>query len=442
MESKEKMENMENKAMAENLESKENTESKKNPGNKGTSHGTKSLLSNVLKMGLIALVSLLLLIPLVMIEDVIRERENTKDAVTDEVAQTYAKWQMVHHPTLLVKVPDETTPTKLNPYIVECSEVNYIADVKTDILRRSIYDVLVYNSDIQISGVLPITENCIAAGSIEFSLVVSDMKGFNNPSQLSFGGQQYNIERKQNTFVSAVTLPEGAQVGDTVDFSLSFNLKGTEELLFEPSSEGVSTLVMSSSYPHPCFAGSLLPTTREVRDDGFSATWNYAQYNSTPGDSMGVMLVDPANSYQQSMRSVKYGMLIIVLVFVAALFVEFLTRRDINIIQYAVIGLSLVLFYSLLLSFSELMTFIAAYVIAASMTTGALTFYFRAILKHRSGYMLGGFIAVVYLLNYTLLQMDTHALLSGSLILFVLLCGVMYLTANMNNNNKELSQTK
>ena len=156
---------------------------------------------------------------------------------------------------------------------------------------------------------------------------------------------------------------------------------------------------------------------------------------------MGVKFVDPANPYQQSMRSAKYGMLIIVLVFVAGLVVEFLTRKEINPIQYAVIGLSLVLFYSLLVAFSEFMIFGIAYIIAALMTTGALMFYFRAILKSRSAYVLGGFVAVVYALNYMLLQMETYALLAGSVVLFLLLCVVMYLTANINNN-KELEKTE
>ena len=83
---------------------------------------------------------------------------------------------------------------------------------------------------------------------------------------------------------------------------------------------------------------------------------------------MGVKFVQLADPYQQAMRSAKYGMLIIVLVFVAGLFVEFLTKKNINPIQYAVIGLSLVLFYSLLLAFSEFVTFGLSYVIAASMT--------------------------------------------------------------------------
>ena len=133
-------------------------------------------------------------------------------------------------------------------------------------------------------------------------------------------------------------------------------------------------------------------------------------------------------------------MLIIILVFVAGMLVEFLTRKEINPIQYAVIGLSLVLFYSLLIAFSEFIAFGVAYTISASMTTVALMLYYKGILKNRSAYMLGGFVALVYVLNYILLQMETYALLSGSLVFFLLLCAVMYLTSNINN--KELPKTE
>lgn len=94
------------------------------------------------------------------------------------------------------------------------------------------------------------------------------------------------------------------------------------------------------------------------------------------------------------------------------------------------------LFYSLLLAFSEFVTFGLSYVIAASMTTGALMLYFRGILKSCSAYMLGGFVALVYALNYMLLQMETYALLAGILVLFLLL----YLTTNINT--KEQSETE
>ncbi len=391
-----------------------------------------------IKVSLVAVISLLLLIPLAMIKGVIEDREQTKDSVTMEVANSYAKPQTVSAPYLESYVVEtRTVDKKIEPsgkqtyvedYDSYCSQVDYAADVETDILHRSIYDVIVYNSKVTISGKLPITEKSVVARDNEFRFKVTDIKGFSNPSQLTFGGQTFEFLRQSKEVVANVVFPKGAKAGDIIDFAFTFDLKGTESLFFNPSRDGNTTVAISSSYPHPSFQGAMLPNTREVKDDGFNATWSVSSFNSSSYDDMGVKFVDPANPYQQSMRSAKYGMLIIILVFVAGLFVEFLTRKEIHPIQYAVIGLSLVLFYSLLVAFSEFMTFVLAYVIAALMTTGALMFYFRAILKNRSAYLLGGFVALVYLLNYMLLQMETYALLAGSLVLFVLLCVVMYLT--------------
>ncbi|MBR5511065.1 MAG: inner membrane CreD family protein [Bacteroidaceae bacterium] len=402
-----------------------------------------------IKISLLATVSLLLLIPLAMIEGVIEDREETKNAVIEEVANSYAMQQFVSAPLLTSFVVEEKLVDKktdasgkqkyLMNYDKECSQVDYKADVVTDMLHRSVYDVIVYNSHIKIMGGFMITDKEMRARNIDFSFKVSDPKGFSNPSQLTFGGQTFNLSRRSDYFIAEVTLPASAKVGEMIDFAFSFDLKGTESLFFYPSGDGNTTLSINSSHPHPSFQGTLLPDHREVKNDGFVATWIVSNFNSFSHDNMGVKFVDPANPYQQSMRSAKYGMLIIVLVFVAGLFVEFLTRKEICTIQYAVIGLSLVLFYSLLVAFSEFIAFGIAYVAAASMTTGALIFYFRAILKNRSAYMLGAFVALVYAMNYMLLQMETYALLAGSLVLFLLLCVVMFLTANINNK-KELGK--
>ena len=402
-----------------------------------------------IKISLIAVISLLLLIPLAMIKGVIKDREKTKDSVIEEVADSYAKQQTVSAPYLTSYVVEEkTVDKKIDPsgkqkyvedYDTYSSQVDYTADVVTDMLHRSIYDVIVYNSSIKIEGKFSVTFKEIQARNIDFRFKISDLKGFSNPSQLSFGGKTFNLYRRSDYFIAEVALPAGTKIGEMIDFAFSFDLKGTESLFFRPSGDGDTTLAISSSYPHPSFQGAVLPNHREVREDGFNATWSVSSFNCSTNSDMGVKFVDPANPYQQSMRSAKYGMLIIILVFVAGLFVEFLTRKEINPIQYAVIGLSLVLFYSLLVAFSEFMTFGIAYIIAALMTTGALMFYFRSILKSRSAYVLGGFVAMVYALNYMLLQMETYALLAGSVVLFLLLCVVMYLTANMNNN-KELAK--
>ena len=52
-----------------------------------------------------------------------------------------------------------------------------------------------------------------------------------------------------------------------------------------------------------------------------------------------------------------------------------------------------------------------------------------------SGYLLTALVAVAYLLSYILLQMETYALISGTLLLFALLVGIMYLTSNLNKRN-------
>ncbi len=117
--------------------------------------------------------------------------------------------------------------------------------------------------------------------------------------------------------------------------------------------------------------------------------------------------------------------------FVAGLAVELVGKKRIHLIQYLVIGLSLVLFYALLLAFSELMAFWLAYLLAAGMTTAALTGYFRGILKDRTAWLLGCLVAIAYIVCYILLQMETYALVAGTLVLFVILVGIMYFTRDL-----------
>mgnify|MGYP003440975116 CR=1 FL=1 len=135
-----------------------------------------------IKVSLVAVISLLLLIPLAMIKGVIEDREQTKDSVTMEVANSYAKPQTVSAPYLESYVVEtRTVDKKIEPsgkqtyvedYDSYCSQVDYTADVETDVLHRSIYDVIVYNSKVKISGKLPITEKSVVARDNEFRFKV------------------------------------------------------------------------------------------------------------------------------------------------------------------------------------------------------------------------------------------------------------------------------
>jgi len=81
------------------------------------------------------------------------------------------------------------------------------------------------------------------------------------------------------------------------------------------------------------------------------------------------------------------------------------------------------------------MAFGCAYALAAIMTTAALLGYFRGILHDRTAWILVALVALAYIVSYVLVQMGTYALLSGTLILFVVLAVVMYFTRNLNKKN-------
>ena len=127
------------------------------------------------------------------------------------------------------------------------------------------------------------------------------------------------------------------------------------------------------------------------------------------------------------MRSVKYAILIILLTFVAVFFIELMQKKSVNPFQYILVGLALVLFYTLLLSMSEVLGFNLAYLLAAAMTTILIMLHMGSILKSRKqGLLIGVLLAFLYIFIFILIQMESYALLVGSLGLFAILAVIMY----------------
>ena len=161
--------------------------------------------------------------------------------------------------------------------------------------------------------------------------------------------------------------------------------------------------------------------------------WTDGQTYSFEDSSFGVNLVDPVNHYQQNMRSAKYAIMFIALTFVVFFFVEILTGKRIHPIQYLLVGLALILFYSLLLSISEQINFGIAYLIASIATIGLITAYTYSIFRNRiqTG-ALTGMLCLLYIFLYVVLQLEDVALLIGSIGLFVILGTIMYFSRKIN----------
>lgn len=374
-------------------------------------------------------------------EGFIREREMAQDATTAEVKQTFASDQTVYGPLILYGVEEmdetDTTGRYMKVSHMQPTRLNYVADAKTETLYRSMYEVNVYTASVQVSGSFTVNERMRRLPYCNLFLPIDDAKGLIAQPEIRLGGELlklehgYKLERGYEEGLQArFTLPDSVKVGDSLAFSYHLDLKGTESLWFSPMAE-VNTLTLTSSHPHPSFQGSFLPNQREVRPDGFEASWKVMGFNSSSEEyGMGVSFINSVDPYQQVYRSIKYSFLIILLVFVACLLVEFLTKKNFKNLQYVVICASLVLFYVLLLSFSELMIFFVAYILAAAMTIVALTGYFWGILRSRVAYLLGALMISVYTFIYILLQMYSYAFLTGTLILFMLLCVIMFITAS------------
>src|SRR5207237_1191803 len=123
----------------------------------------------------------------------------------------------------------------------------------------------------------------------------------------------------------------------------------------------------------------------------------------------------------------KYGILFVILTFVSFFFVEILDRRRIHPIQYLLVGFAVCLFYLLLLSISEHISFDGAYLIGSAIILALVTFYVRYVFQNtRLTILFSVILALLYGFFYSLLQLEDYSLLLGSFGLLLILGVIMY----------------
>lgn len=396
----------------------------------------------IFKIALIGFLSIMMLIPLAMIRGQIRDRQYAADSCKEEVAKSWGLEQTLKGVYIGLRYNETKRDAYGKEEIVVVEEkiypetLKYVIDTDSEELHRSIYDVMVYKANVHIESgfVIPQRQDAQLKDA-RLYVGLSDLRGIDGDAEFMWNGEKMSFnESVSGAMVKDIVLPADAGTS-AVPMVMDFKLRGMESITVRPYGSKTE-VTMTGDCPDPSFIGDFLPTERVVRPDGFTATWSVSEINRGDPDevSLGTKMLGGVSQYQMSMRTAKYGILIVLLVFIAGLAVELITRKGIHIIQYLVIGLSLVLFYALVLSFSEVMAFWMAYGLATLMTAVALTCYFRAILKDKSAYLLGLFVAVAYMVCFVLLQMENFAFLTGTLLLFVMLAAVMYVTRNINNN--------
>lgn len=379
----------------------------------------------------ILVVALVLQIPVLMVKGLVYDRKELSDKVKSELSNSWGGSIEVTTPKLQVpytqKVNDKEEQKVRE---IQSSEVVIESYANSQIRHRSIYEFPVYSTDMTINGKIELNKNSLddCDGAIRLKLPFTKLKGIEGRPVVVVDGKEYHVKAMGNELVSELPYDVLA-ASDVLEYTIRVKSNGMDRIRFYPGGS-LYKVNMKSNYASPGFKGDFLPSDRTVSDSGFEANWIVTDLNtiSSGYQSFEVEFVIPASQYQQTERAIKYSFLIILLVFMSIFLVESITRCRINIVQYIVTGLSLCLFYLLLLSISEYLAFGWSYLIAATMTTVALGAYFYGFLRSKTALAFTGAVACLYGFIYTLLQMETGALLAGSIALFLILCVVMYFT--------------
>lgn len=411
--------------------------------------------SIMIKAVAVGFLILVLLIPTGFIQSLVRERQERQEQVIAEVSSKWASGQKITGPFLLVPylttekdARDKIITVRRTAYFLP-EQLNIKGKLIPEIRKRSIYNIVLYKSDLSINGHfsplnlsgLGIDPAAVQWNDVRFCIGLSDNRGITEQLQLNINSSSYDMNPglPANTITGyGVNAQVPASATDSIAFSVVLKLNGSERLFFTPV--GKQTKVqLQSEFTNPSFSGKFLPSSPATSKDGFNASWNILHFTRTIPQSwtdekvdiddaaFGVELLQGVDSYSKTMRSVKYALLFIALTFCLFFFIEVLQKSSVHPLQYVLVGFALCIFYTLLLSVSEYTGFAIGYAAAAVATVGLITLYIKSVFgKWSVAMVFFSFLSVLYGMIYILIQLQDGALLFGSIGLFVVLAAVMY----------------
>jgi inner membrane protein len=421
-------------------------------------HSNRILIKGLITGGLI----LLMLVPTLFIQSLITEREARQKEIVKEVSSKWASAQTLSGPYISVPLKEVTTGsdgkliTTTTQLILPADKLVTDGKVFPEERPRSIYKVLLYRAAIDFSGSFKTTWPAdVDPASIDFPNAklcfnLTDFKGIEEEVTVNFNNQNLLF----NPGVPATNLGDiglsvpvavtAASMTAGIPFNMHLKIKGSEQLHFIPMSIN-SRYTLSSAWPSPSFDGNTLPSQREITDSGFHSQWSFNRANLSFGSvvrqadlkvnnmAFGVSMVQPADQYNKTMRSVKYAILLIGLSFALFFIIELMQKKPFHPVQYALVGMALVIFYSLLLSISEYILFDIAYLIAASATVLLITLYAQSHFENwKTASVFGVSLTALYGFIFILIRLEDTALLVGSIGLFIVLAVVMYVSRKIS----------
>ncbi len=440
----------------------------------------KTLLFKIIA---ILVLTLLICIPMAMIQGTIAERSQFRAQAVASIAADSVREQTIIGPLLVIPYSDQfeevvtdkdgakktVTSTLQRRQLVFPNSLSINGSIDTDRRYRGIHQVLVYTGQHKFAGdfTIPVKADLpranassrLTVGRAAMTVGVEDVRGIRNIPKVNWGGKAIEFQQGSalRSFTSGVHAPLDALALDkpeTVNFTFDLGLDGIERQHFAPVARN-NEVTLKSGWAHPQFGGRFLPLARErsISDAGFRATWRISSLSTGTQqqllameaqaapreatlagvDRFSVGFIEPVNVYSLAERATKYGLLFVALTFAAFFMFEVLKRLPIHPVQYLLVGLALVLFFLLLVSLSEHIAFVHAYLVASVACIVLIGFYLSFVLRDwRRGIGFGVALTMLYGALYGLLVSESNALAMGSILLFAILAAVMVATRKVD----------
>ncbi|MFM1816438.1 MAG: hypothetical protein RLZ98_3133 [Pseudomonadota bacterium] len=425
--------------------------------------------SPAFKFVLIGILILLLTIPLLFAYLMVAERQSYANQAQGSVGQMWGRSQTIRGPFIVtpttrtedIRTKDGVEKRAIREYAVFLPEdLKVKSEVKSEIRQRGIFEVPVYRSTIRFEGrfIKPITtvfeqsDITVKWGEAVLVLTLDDVRGIKRTAALTMGGgatRQFRAGTGSDGFgqTPGIHVPVSeSEAKDGFPFSFELALNGSSKLQFVPAG-GETEVKIASDWPHPSFSGAFLPDEREISDAGFTATWRIPRLARGEGQTMrfsrignmmgtknfGVDFYQPVKFYSLAERALKYAVGFIAVIFLSVFVMEIQNRKRVHWIQYMFVGLSLIVFYLVLIGTAEHIGFDLGYLCAAVATSALIGTYVGAVMRSmQRGATIFGVVAVIYALLYLLLRVEDYAMLIGSLAAFALLAVAMFATKDVD----------
>ena len=447
------------------------------------------------KLALAILIAFILSVPLFMTWFIVYDRQQQSEYAASTITEGWSGPQVMSGPLLVIPYRTNAveTVTENGREVTRTHEVwrkltlspeasTVATQVRPELRRRSIYEVVVYEA--QASGqarfVMPadlsrlgltVAQMDLSRAELRFGL--SDPRGLGANPGVTVDGQALRLQPggAEGAPGFFAWIDAASLAGRPIQVDYRYAFRGTGSLGLAPRA-GDTRWHVQAPWPSPSFQGSFLPVSRRVDAQGFEATYRVgnlalgqpiaevgddtpaatdaaraaddatraadaaARGARSPGVATSpaqISLLQTVDLYDQVNRASKYGFLFIGFTFLAFLMFDIIGGVRVSPVEYLLVGVSLILFFVLLLALAEVIGFLVAYVLAAAAITLLNTAYSAAVLKswRRAG-LIGVLLAALYAVLYVLLSLEAYSLLIGSVMLFLALGAVMYATRNLN----------